>query len=1230
VIARSEEARATGGGLGRMLEVLRLDLSHVPRRPLYWMVTALLLFFAWELAGGDAQIGSGDVRVGGTKAFITSEFAVAQLFILIVCIMYSFFAAVGAGMVLIRDADQNVGAVLHSTRLKPGEYVWGKYFAVLGGFLLVLALHVFFTMVFNHAVPHGENQDSIGPFSLMNYLRPVLVFAVPTIVLMTGTSFAIGGLTRKPILVFALPVALILFSAFFLWDWSPSWLSLEWNRVLQFADLSGYRWIKETWLDVDRGAAFYNTSPIGLDGLVIAQRLACVAIGLGAVALVQARFTALLRGPRPKKARAQAALEAAAAAASEAAGGAATEPAPVRALGMRAKAPAFFDGVWQTARVEMRELWSQPGLYLFVPMILMQTFSEIVSTGAFDAQLLSTPGILALRQMGALTLLICMLILFYTTESLAREKNTGFAPIYYASPLKTTSILLGKALANVGLGLLIIFAAMLGDAIVLAIQGKVPFRLEPFAILWGLLLAPTFLLWTTFVCACFAVTGSRYGTYALGLGAMALTGFYQLRGKMSWTFNWDLWGTTRWSDISVLELDRSALVLNRIVALGAAAFFTVLAVRWFTRRERDATRTVHRFKPGNVAREGLKLAPWALVPVVAGIVLNLQVHNGRGGTGTEKKERDYWKKNSATWRDAKLPSLAAVDLDLEVEPAKSWLRSKGEYTLVNLTQDTIPAVPLTGGLHWKNVIWTMNGLGTKPEDRAGLYVFRPAKPLAPGDRMRIGFSFDGRYPDGVSKNGGGTMEFVLPSGVVLTGFSSVAMAPLIGYVPDIGVDEDENKADPRVYPDDWHTRVLQAESPMFDSWCDTRMTLTSPQAFQHNATGVRERESVKDGKRVTEWKSDAPLRAFNVVMGRWEVKRGDGVAVYYDARHPYNVDEMLEALAAARKWYGEWFTPYRWKELRLTEFPGLATYAQGPPTNITFSENIGFLTKSEPKANAAFWITAHEAAHQWWPLITMPGNGPGGDVLSEGMAHFSTILLTEKVKGLEQRMAFCRTIEDDYANSRRADAERPLNKIDSTQPGDRAVMYDRGGFAFWMLHRMMGEANGIAGLKDYIATYSDNSDHPLIEDYLAVMRRHAPNPVAFDVFTKQWFYGTVVPQYLISEPKVVPEGDAYRLTAKVKNVGTGSAAVTVAGARGKRFADAKDGRGGTAEPYADARTSVVIDEGQTKEVSILCPFEPERIVVDPDVEVLMLLRQKAEVKLESTKREVPRQTAAAL
>jgi hypothetical protein len=47
---------------------------------------------------------------------------------------------------------------------------------------------------------------------------------------------------------------------------------------------------------------------------------------------------------------------------------------------------------------------------------------------------------------------------------------------------------------------------------------------------------------------------------------------------------------------------------------------------------------------------------------------------------------------------------------------------------------------------------------------------------------------------------------------------------------------------------------------------------------------------------------------------------------------------------------------------------------------------MGFLAKQSPHMNAPFLVTAHEAAHQWWGGLLMPGDGPNGAILSEGTA----------------------------------------------------------------------------------------------------------------------------------------------------------------------------------------------------------------------------------------------------
>ncbi len=158
-------------------------------------------------------------------------------------------------------------------------------------------------------------------------------------------------------------------------------------------------------------------------------------------------------------------------------------------------------------------------------------------------------------------------------------------------------------------------------------------------------------------------------------------------------------------------------------------------------------------------------------------------------------------------------------------------------------------------------------------------------------------------------------------------------------------------------------------------------------------------------------------------------------------------------------------------------------------------------------------VTAHEAAHQWWGNIVAPGKGPGGNLVSEGTSHFSTLLLFEQVKGLRPRIEFAKKIEDSYAKSRSADSERPLVKIDGTRDGDQTVTYDKTGFVLWMLLNHMGREPMLEGIRDFFETYHANPDHPVLQDLLASLRPHAADPAAFDAFTRQWFFEVVLPEY---------------------------------------------------------------------------------------------------------------------
>ena len=161
--------------------------------------------------------------------------------------------------------------------------------------------------------------------------------------------------------------------------------------------------------------------------------------------------------------------------------------------------------------------------------------------------------------------------------------------------------------------------------------------------LWGVLLLPTFLLWTSFLGLMLAVTRNRAAVYGIGLAALIATIYFQFKGDMSWPFNWWLFNPEPWTDLGAFQYNRVAILLNRVEMLGFALLFTWLAVRFFPRREDDATRVLHGLRPLPLLKSALRLVPAAIVPIGLALTLGMMVRSGPGGKAMEKTA-SYWRR----------------------------------------------------------------------------------------------------------------------------------------------------------------------------------------------------------------------------------------------------------------------------------------------------------------------------------------------------------------------------------------------------------------------------------------------------------------------------------------------------------------------------------------------------------------------------------------------------------
>ena len=986
-----------------------------------------------------------------------------------------------------------------------------------------------------------------------------------------------------------------------------------------FLDPSGYRWLNETFLTVDRGVQFYNTQPLRPDAGFVASRVIFALLGLGAVAGAARSYARRMMagGWAPRLARGLRRRKGPGTAPAADPVRSATRTTPTLAdLGMTTRPLGFWRSAAVIARAEIRDLVVRPGMYLFVPLILFMAFATSVGVGPFDSRLLHTPGEMAEGQYNTLSLFLCFLLLFYTVESLHKERSSRLHEIFGAAPVGTGAVLLGKTLGNSVMASFILLVTLVADAGFLLYErfvggSPVGFDLFPFVAVWGGVLVPTFIFWTALVTALFSLLRNRYAVYGIGVGLVLFTQYrLEVREGTTWVYNWLGSGVLYWSDMGTFDLHGVPLLLNRLLYLSLVPLLVVLSVRWFGRQDFDAVGILHRLRPQPLLRGALRLLPLGVPAIVLASLLAIGGARGYQGEAARRWEKDYWRQNSEVWRDFRMPSASRVDVDLDFEPSARSVVVRGADTFLNHRDHEYERLPLTTAA-WDPIKWTLDGETVEPENRSNLFVFTPRAPLEPGDSLTIGFEYDFVFMEGMSRGARLEREFVLESGIVLTAFEPT-FVPVPGYHPGIGVDSD-NAAEPPRYPDDFYEGETE---PLF-GWSGkpfaVRTRITTPEAYTANGVGQLVSSEVAGGRRTVVWETDYPVTAFNVIAGRYDVIEGDGTAIYYHPAHDYNVEEMSAALDAARRYYSEWFHPFPWDLLKISEFPHHEG-AQGFPTNISFGEGMGFLTKSDPRSHAAFAVVAHEAAHQWWGNLLTPGEGPGGNLLSEGMAHYSTMLLHEQVYGDRYRMEFGKRIESLYGEARYVDAERSMVRT----LGDWAVTYNKSPWVMWMLQQEMGRENLLAGLRAFIAKYHPDPDFPVLQDMLAVLRGFAPDSARFGAFVHQWFEDVVVPEYRFSDVTKTREsdgagGEEWVVRGSVENVGTSYMTVEVAATAGARWSDEGDDAERTvvAEGYRSARTTVTLGHAQSVEFEIRADFDPERVLVDPDVLVLQLNRAAA-------------------
>ncbi len=236
--------------------------------------------------------------------------------------------------------------------------------------------------------------------------------------------------------------------------------------------------------------------------------------------------------------------------------------------------------------------------------------------------------------------------------------------------------------------------------------------------------------------------------------------------------------------------------------------------------------------------------------------------------------------------------------------------------------------------------------------------------------------------------------------------------------------------------------------------------------------GYLQKSWVKNGpdgqpRKYYSYKQDGLMDLFfNVSSARYAVTKESvngpngevlNIEIYHHPTHNRNISHFMQGVKDAVAYNNKNYRPYQYRQLRILEFPRYAGFAQSFPNTVPYTESFGWVADfSDPnKTDYAYYVTAHEVAHQWWGHQVCPSYTRGANQISESMAEYSSLMVLKHKYGedvMQDRLKYCL---DNYLSGRANEDkfEETLLENDS-----RAyVWYDKGSLVLYALQDMMGE-----------------------------------------------------------------------------------------------------------------------------------------------------------------------------
>ncbi|MCE4281627.1 ABC transporter permease subunit [Xanthomonas hortorum pv. vitians] len=1106
-----------------ILAFLRFELREQLRSPFLWLLAALYALLAFAALSSDAvQIGGGIGNVLRNAPTVIAT--LLGLFSLLGLLVITLFVS----NALLRDFDLGTAELVFSTPVRRRDYLLGRIGAALiAGMVMyvVIALGMFAAQF----MPWID-QARLGPVAVLPYLWSLLVLVLPNLLFTTALLSVLAVTTRSILWVY---IGVIVF--FVLYGVSRALMAdLDNVWIATLSDPLGIRALSQTlrYWSVDQR----NHQLPPLTGYLLANR----AVWLGMSGMLFAATFALFRTERSGTRRRRGA-------ASIAPADAVLARARVTATRLTVTPSFGAATAWKQLLRQIR--FDTLGVLRSAPFVvlLLLGLANFIPTALFNSRnygtaVLPVTSLMLEALQNSYSFLLIIVVLFYAGELVWKERSNRIDGITDAMPVPDWVPLLGKFVAL----LAVIASFQLAGALTsIALQlGRGYTSIEPLLYLKTLALGSVlYVLMGGMALALQVLSNNKFVGYALLMLVLIGQSVLSMLDYTQNLYTFGGWPNAPYSDMNgyghflpgQLWFQGYWGVFLLALLLLSSAFWPRGVGHGLRQRVRLALRRLR--SPTGAA---LAASLLGFAAIGGWLYWNTNVYNSFLSPEQRldlqaRYERDYRK-----YKDLPQPRIVAIDNHVDLHPETQSVVIDATWTVRNTHTAPISEVHIgmqgrTGDRSLVKV--DLGGQTLTTHDvPAGYRIYRLQKPLQPGEERVFRFRVD-QHPHGL------TAEQAQTELVANGSFFNNTLLPWFGYNTQTEITDRNDRrkrglGEPTRMPklEDQAARANSYVSNEAD-WLGFASTVCTAPDQIALAPGYLQKEFQRDGRRCFRYVMDRPMLNFYAYLSaRWEVRKARykniPIEIYYDPKHPYNVQRMIESVQKSLAYYEADFSPYQHHQVRIIEFPGYARFAQSFANTIPYSESIGFIADLRDKNDIdyVFYVTAHEVAHQWWAHQVIGANVQGATMLSESLAQYSALMVMEREYGRAHMRRFLKYELDRYLEGRGGETieELPLYRVEDQQ----YIHYRKGSLAFYRLREEIGEQALNRALQRFLAAKAfEQPPYTTSAELLQTIRAEArpdQQGLITDLFEKITFYDNRV---VSAQARKRPDG-RYEVTVQ--------------------------------------------------------------------------------------------------